>query len=373
MALVIISGILILAGLALVIGGARYAKSRKKAYEAAVEDWKQTIRDIEVEEAEREKKRSESRDYYSRGGHITRPAAPDEEHYQPYGGWLTAIVGAALAVITFIVLGLNSFYTQDVGEAKVLVTWDGKVAGQSTEPGFHLKSPLESVKTFDVRNNLVTYVGADGEDVKYAGNERTGPQVTFQDREGVSGNMDVTVRYALDPTKVSDIYTQFRTQENLVLKVINEAVRGEARKATTTRNTIEVYNDRAGVEADYRALLEDRINVDGFIIEEVTVQEIDYGPEIRARFEEAQAARVAVDKAEAEQDAAEVQAQTRVIEAKGLADAQVEEAKGQAEANDLLTKSLSPEILTQRWVDALDEGTVFVVEPGSTPLVQVTP
>lgn len=295
----------------------------------------------------------------------TEPERPD-----PFG-WVTGLIVSGVALLLGVmILGFNSFYTQDVGEAKVLVTWDGKVAGQSIEPGFHLKAPWVSVKTFDVRNNIVSYVG-DGTQ-EYAGNPASGPQVSFQDREGVSGNMDVTVRYALDPTAVSDIYTTYRTQDALVTKVINEAIRGEARKATTTRNTIEVYNDRAGVEADLRTLLEDRIKVEGFIIEEVTIQEVRYSGEVVSRFDEAQAARVAVDRAEAEQEAARVEAETRVIEAQGRADANVAEAEGQSKANDLLTKSLSPEILQQRYIDALKEGTVFVVPEGSNPLVTTT-
>lgn len=58
--------------------------------------------------------------------------------------------------------------------------------------------------------------------------------------------------------------------------------------------------------------------------------------------------------------------------AEGRANANIAEAEGQAEANRFLTESLSPEILTQRYIDALNEGTVFVVPEGSTPLVTTT-
>lgn len=273
-----------------------------------------------------------------------------------FSGRITGFIGVAVAVLGLALVVPSTFYTQDAGEAKVTVSWTGELIGQTTTPGVHFKAPWVEVRTFDVRNNLVAYVG-DGS-ANYAGNATTGPQITFQDKEGVTGNMDLTVRYSINGDSVLDIYREYQTQDAFVSKVISETVRSEARKATSTRTTIQVYNDRAGLALDIQKALEGKLSSQGVTVEDVNLQEIRYSSDVVARFDEAQSARIAVDKAKAEQEAATVQAQTKVIA-----------AQGDADANAILTESLTPEVLTQRYIDAMKTGTVFVVPEGSSPLI----
>lgn len=296
-------------------------------------------------------------------------AKSDEEPGAKRYGVITASIGIIIGLLVTIP---SYFYTQDAGEAKVQVSWTGELIGQTTETGIHFKAPWVGARTFDVRNNLVAYVGSadqNGNLVNYSGNATTGPQITFQDREGVTGNLDLTVRYSLQGDQVLSIYTEYQTQEAFVNKVISETVRSVARQAASSRTTIQVYNDRAGLAADIQLALEEKLGTQGVTVEDVSLQEVRYSADVVNRFDEAQAARIAVDKAEADQEAATVTARTKVIEAQGLADAAVVQAEGQAKANDTLTKSLSPEVLTQRYIDALTNGTVFVVPEGSTPLI----
>ena len=67
-------------------------------------------------------------------------------------------------------------------------------------------------------------------------------------------------------------------------------------------------------------------------------------------------------KAEAEQRQALVEAETKRIEAQGIAD-----------ANAILAQSLTPEVLQQRYIEALGKSgnTVYVVPEGSQPLVSI--
>lgn len=283
-------------------------------------------------------------------------------------GW----VGIAIFALGFLLVLPRTFYTQDVGESKVQISWTGELIGQTTTPGIHLKAPWVNVRTFDVRNNLVAYVGtagADGSLPNYSGNATTGPQITTQDREGVEVNLDVTVRYSLDPSSVLNIYSDFQTQEAFVNRVISEGVRTETRNAPSTKTTIQVFNDRASLAVNIRTGLEKRWDGLGIIIEEVSVQDIRYSNVVTERFDDAQAARIAIEKAKASQEAAKVDAETLVIKSQGEADAKIVFANGEAEANRILAESLTPEVLQQRYIDTLKTGTVFVVPEGSTPLI----
>lgn len=283
-------------------------------------------------------------------------------------------VGGALLLVGVVIGVFSSFYTQDAGEAKVQRSFTGQLVGKTTEPGLHFKAPWVDTITFDIRNQVVSYVGPadpNGKQSDHSGGTATGAQITFQDKEGVTGNLDVVVRYSLHPDAVIDIYQNYQTQEAFVSRVVTNSVRSIARNIPARYNTIQVFQNRSQIGQELRAALEDAWADEGIVVEEVSLQEIRYSPEVTARFDEAQAARIAESRAQAEQEVARVAAETRVIEAEGKAEAQIAEARGAAEANRILTQSLTPEVLTQRYLDAIANGTTFVVPEGSTPLVTV--
>ena len=62
--------------------------------------------------------------------------------------------------------------------------------------------------------------------------------------------------------------------------------------------------------------LRERWAEEGVIVEEVTLQEIRYSSEVTARFDDAQASRIAVDRAEAEIESLEVE-YTRALQDMG--------------------------------------------------------
>ena len=94
----------------------------------------------------------------------------------------------------------------------------------------------------------------------------------------------------------------------------------------------------------------------------VSVQDVRYSGDITKRYSEAQEAEIAKQKALNEQEAAKVKAETKVIE-----------AKGEADANKVLAESLSPEVISQHYIEALEsigeKGNLVVVPEGATPIV----
>lgn len=276
--------------------------------------------------------------------------APGERSLPQIGGWLATLTGVGL------LLG-GCMYTQDVGQTVVQRSITGEIVGATVQPGLHLKAPWVQTLPYDVRNNTITYVGA-GTD-NNSGGSATGPQVTFQDKEGVSANLDIVVRYSIVPTAAESIYARYGTQESFVAQVITNDVRTVSRNVPAGFGTIELLNDRAAAGEKIREALAERWEDDGIIVEAVNLQEIRYPQAVTDRFAEAQNSRIEVDRAQADQDRARVEAETRVIA-----------AQGEADANRILSESLTPEVLQQRYIEALNtSGTVFVVPEGSQPLV----
>lgn len=274
-------------------------------------------------------------------------------------GYLLGAAGAGAAAVALA--GLSCTYTQDVGEAAVLRSITGELAGQSTTPGLHFKAPWVGTIFYDTRNNTISYIGT-GES-NHSGGSAEGPQITFQDREGVTGHLDIVVRYSIVPDSVTALYSAFRTQEDFVDRVLANDVRSLSRDVPARYGTLEVFTQRPAIAAAIREALSSRWQRQGVTVEEISLQEVRYSDDVKTRFDEAQAARIAVEKARAEQASAQVAAETRIIT-----------ARGEADANRVLSESLTDQVLRQRYIEAIGQGgTIYVVPDGSNPLVQVPP
>lgn len=263
-------------------------------------------------------------------------------------------------VIGLILLGSQCLYTQDAGDVKVLRDFGGNIAGSSSETGFHFKAPWQDVITYDIRNNVISFV-ADGEE-DYFGGSANGPQVTINDSGGASANIDIQVNYSLDPSKAIEIYQDYGTQENFVRSIAAVDTRSIPREVAGQFDTITVLTNRGELTQAIQERLTEKWAAYGLNVEQVSIQEVRYSEDIVNKYAEAQRAEIAKQTALNNQETAKVNAETAVIEAQGAAD-----------ANAILSASLTDEVLYQHYIDTLKEiganGNLVVVPEDSQPIV----
>lgn len=94
---------------------------------------------------------------------INKNYIDEDDTYTRYNNGCLKIVSLVLVVLGLVVVITQCFYTQDAGDVKVLRDFGGNIAGSSTETGLHLKAPWQDVITYDIRNNVISFV-ADGEE-----------------------------------------------------------------------------------------------------------------------------------------------------------------------------------------------------------------
>ena len=269
-----------------------------------------------------------------------------------------ALIPAAFCIAALVA---SCVYAQDAGDVVVLRNWGGSLAGYTDGAGFHVKAPWQSTVRYDVRNNLVNLY-RDAE-YSYDGGKAEGACVTVNDKGGASSDIDLQVVYSLDADAATQLYIDYGTQENFTSTVIQNDVRATAREVAGKYDTITMLTNRGEFTGGLRDALAKKWERLGLDVEQVSVQDVRYSGDITKRYAEAQEAEIAKAKALNEQEAAKVKAQTKVIE-----------AKGEADANETLSKSLTPEVIQQHYIDALtqigEKGNLVVVPEGSTPLVQ---
>jgi regulator of protease activity HflC (stomatin/prohibitin superfamily) len=280
-------------------------------------------------------------------------------------GIVAGIIAAVGLLLGFLFLFLSSFFTQDPGEASVLRSWSGETVGYEATPGWHWKSPWVDPVTFDIRNQRVVYTGADpNSQGDNSGGASDGLYITVQDAEGVSANIDITVRYSIDPEYVERIYADYGSEENLRARLIYNDIRSTVRSVPGRFSTIELLTNRDEVQQEIFEALERRWEDDGIVVEDVALQEIKYGETVTNAFAQAQEAQIAVETEQARLEAVQVSAQQKVVQ-----------AQAEADANAILNKSLTDAILQQRYLDTLKElaagGNLVVVPEGFNGLVNV--
>lgn len=271
------------------------------------------------------------------------------------GGVLGLLIAVGLSI-------LASTYTQDTGEASVVVDWTGNIQGQETSPGLHFKSPFSSVHTFSVRNQQVVFAG-NGSD-NNTGGAPDGPQITVQDADGVTSNVDIALRYSIRPDQVTSIYKQFKTEDNFKASFVQQDVRSAVRSAPGQYHTLTLITKRSDVEHAIQTAIEARWRGSAVTVDSVSLQEIRVPDSVKDSYAAAQKSQIRVSQAKNDLEAATVSAQRAVVE-----------AKANAQANKELAKSLTAPVLQQHYYDTLGKlarsGNLVVVPSGSNPLVNV--
>lgn len=269
-------------------------------------------------------------------------------------------IAAIWLVFSFAFIGGSCIYTQDTGEVCVIRNLGGSLAGSTSEAGFHVKAPWQDVITYDVRNNLINFYG--DTDYKVDGGSYEGKQVSINDKSGASANVDIQVNYSLNPDSALNLYSEYGTQESFVEKYISNDVRAVTREVSGKFDTVTMLTDRSQFTKAIQDALTKKWNKIGLTVEQVSVQDVRYPESITDSYSQAQAAEVAKQKAQNEQETAKVQAETKKIE-----------AQGEADANAVLAQSLNDQVLQQHYIDALKdvgkEGNLVVVPNGSTPMI----
>ena len=277
-------------------------------------------------------------------------------------GWrkVSPAIGLVPVAAGALIIAASCFYAQDVGEAVVLRNLGGSLAGHTVESGFHLKAPWQDALGWDIRNRQVNFYG-DAE-YRYDGGSYEGAQVTINDASGTKANIDLQVIYSIDADSVESLYEEYGTQEAFVVNYVSNDVRATAREVAGRYDTITLLTDRSKFTDAISQALAEQWEGRGVIVEQVQVQDIRYSKDITNAYADAQSAEVAKQKALNAQETAKVEAETKKIE-----------AQGEADANRVLTESLTPEVLQQQYNDALKtaakNGGLIVVPEGSQPIV----
>ncbi|ELR99197.1 prohibitin family protein [Gloeocapsa sp. PCC 73106] len=248
---------------------------------------------------------------------------PNQTSWQPLVGGLIA----ALAVL----IAFNSFIIINPGQAGVLSILGSAKDGALLE-GIHFKPPLISqVDVYDVTVQKFEVPA----------------QSATKDLQNLSASFAINFR--LDPLKVVEIRRTQGTLQNIVSKIIAPQTQESFKIAAALRTVEEAITKRNELKQDFDNALNQRLEKYGIIVSDTSVVDLNFSPEFARAVEEKQIA--------------EQRAQRAVYvarEAEQEAQADVNRAKGRAEAQKLLAETLKAEggelVLQKEAIEAWRDG-----------------
>jgi regulator of protease activity HflC (stomatin/prohibitin superfamily) len=283
-----------------------------------------------------------------------------------------AMLGVVLILI-IAVLSVPLAYRQvPEGHAGVEKDW-GAVNGNIADSGAHWKAPImTSIQNVETRPRTYTMSQTSGE-----GEESRADAIKVKTVNGSTVKVDVTVRYRIKHDEadkfVSEWNNEVQMEERLIRPTIRTVLRDEASSLETTGNgAIYTQDGRNALQSTARDALATEFDGQPIVLEAVQIRNIDLPDKIDAALDEKEQAkqRVEVEQQRVKQE--EAKKEQQIVQAE--ADAAEVRIAAQADANATRIRGEAlneyPIVLQQQYINALDEGTVYLGADGNMALVK---
>ncbi len=291
---------------------------------------------------------------------------------------LTAGVVIAAIALTIVGAGLVFINPQERGVVISALTPQG-YRQQPLDPGLHWIVPFaEQVQRYVISRQTYTMSAQSGE-----GNVQGDDSIRARTKDGQEVFIDASIIYSIDPNKVIPLHINW--QNRYEDQVVRPAARNAIRDAVSQYGVEEIVSTkRAEMENLISQAVSDKLEQNDLSMVDFLLRDIHFSTEYAAAVEQkqiaeqqAQQAKLVVEqkKQEAEQarQVAQGTADAAVISAKGAAEARLIQAQAESQANDLLSKSLTPELLQYQYILKLSPGVQTIFVPSGNQFILPLP
>ena len=244
------------------------------------------------------------------------------------------------------------------GQAGVVVLF-GTVREQVLPAGLHFINPFSQIVEMEVRTRNYTMSGVADE-----GQKRGDDSIPVITSDGLTVKLDATVFYHLDQDRCAKIYEKIGT--DVEGQILRSQIRTSLRDAAAGLTATELYTThRLGFVENVTKTLTTAFKERGITMEQVLLRNVLLPDQITKAIN---------DKIAADQDAQKMafvlQKEKQEAERKRI------EAEGQAKAQQIVSASLTPQIIEYQRIQALKDigakGNLIITPMGgATPLIQV--
>jgi regulator of protease activity HflC (stomatin/prohibitin superfamily) len=255
----------------------------------------------------------------------TPPALPPQTSNQQTSNARARNALSALRLfVVMLSLALLSrfFVVVPAGERGVLMHF-GAVEERILQEGIHPLLPLiYSVKTMSVRVQTLTM------------------QTEAASRDLQDVGAELAVNWHIEPDRVNRLYQRLGDSSQIARSVIQPAIEDGIKAVLASFTAEQLVTERAEVKAALETVLSARLHNYDLVLDDVDLLQVDFSQRFREAVEAKQVAEQEAKRAEFE-----------AVKAQRMAEARVFQARGEAQAQQLLQAGLTPEVLEHQAIE----------------------
>jgi regulator of protease activity HflC (stomatin/prohibitin superfamily) len=216
--------------------------------------------------------------------------------------------------------------------------------------GVHVVNPLAAIEKMSIREQSFPTDGSV-------------ERIEAQTSEQLNVNLEVSLLYRIDGANAPDLFQRIGSETQIKNRIVLNSVRNGVRDAVATKSINEIFSpNRREVAAAMKEAIQDKAG-DRIEVLDVFVRDVQAPERVRQAIEE---------KLQREQNVAAERFQTEIIQER--ARQKIEEAKGIAEAQQIISEGLTPAYLTFYYIEQLGKlpagSVVYVPTEGGIPLMR---
>jgi prohibitin 1 len=261
-----------------------------------------------------------------------------------------------LAFGALLIIPFSMVATVPVNSVGIVFNPFNGVSDEVLQEGIHVKSPFDEVYIISTEVQTKTVANVSGQ---------------TKDAQWINITMDI--KYRVSETNAFEVFKRFKTLSNVDSNLLSPLVQRAIESVTTKYNVIDILGEKRNqVYIEIENEVESRLAESGIEFFSLVLMDTDAGAAIESAIEREAVAKKEVETARQAQEKARIEAETRVIESQGAARIKLIEAQAAADANALLSKSITPEILKKMEMEArIKWGWIEV--SGANVIVDTTP
>lgn len=268
------------------------------------------------------------------------------------------------------VIGITSLSLIEIvpsGHRGIKYNINGGVEDTVLNQGWHLVKPTLQVTDFPIYLQNVALTpdnrkGSEGDDSFFV-----------PSKDGKQVKVGVEMNYRFDETKLPEIWQKFggKNPRQIEDYHIKGKIKAWTAEATREFPIIDLYGEK-GTEASENvlAMLQERFSKDGIIVESFNFTSLTPDQSSLSAIQERVDAQQRLETAKTQKEEKKIEAEIRILEAEAKARAKIIEAESDKKANELMSESLTKEILEREWIEKWD-GKLPKIKGEGTPLIDI--
>jgi regulator of protease activity HflC (stomatin/prohibitin superfamily) len=250
----------------------------------------------------------------------------------------------------FLMIGVTGCTQVDAGNLGVVMKW-GEIQDVALQEGIHFRMPVQTQIV-----NISTRV------------HKMEASATASSKDLQVVSTKIALNYRIDATRIVEVFRNVGTRLIVESTIIDPALQESLKQATAQYTAEELITKRQQVKETLGESIKITLAKNDILVTELSITDFQFDAQYQQAVESKQVAEQRALTATNDLARIKVEAEQAEAKARGTANAMLARAEAEAKAQELLRKTISPEIVYLRAVEKWDGKQPTIVGEGGAIL-----